>query len=478
MEVKLAGRSEWTGKVTVVPAFSGVLKGATWADGALRGLKVGTEEGETTVVRSEDRMTVVQSLGERAKRTTDVFRRAGGVAAKWLIGREVNEAAIDAEACKGADASRSLGALCEGAVLGSFQFGEFKSGNKRQTPKSVAILVSSRMKSAAAEVSRAAQVSAAANTARELAHQPPNVIDPVSLAAWTKKMCARRRLTCKVVDEQQLERLKMGGILAVGQGSDKPPRLIVVEYRGKGKGKPVVLIGKAITFDTGGYSIKPRDGITGMKYDKCGGAVVLGTMQAAAELRLRTPLVGIIAAAENMVSGGAYRPDDIITTMSGKTVEIVSADAEGRMVLCDALTYAQKHYQPRALIDVATLTGGVVVALGKHRAGLFSSDDRLRTALMDAGRRSDELLWPLPLDDEYLELLKGTDSDLRNSGSRDAHAIQGAIFLKQFVEPKVPWAHLDIAGVATIDKDGPYCPKGATGFGVRLLAHYMRHLRS
>ncbi|MFH0982930.1 MAG: leucyl aminopeptidase, partial [Planctomycetota bacterium] len=203
-----------------------------------------------------------------------------------------------------------------------------------------------------------------------------------------------------------------------------------------------------------------------------------GVMQAVAAMKYKYPVVGIIAAAENMISGRAYRPDDIITTMSGKTVQIVSADAEGRMVLCDALTYAQKKYAPRCLVDVATLTGGVVVALGRQAAGIFSNDEKLQEALIESGRRTHERLWPLPVWDDYLPLIKGDDGDLKNAGGRDAPAICGAIFLKQFVDPKIPWAHLDIAGVADVENDGPYCPKGATGFGVRLLVDWLERKKA
>ena len=216
--------------------------------------------------------------------------------------------------------------------------------------------------------------------------------------------------------------------------------------------------------------------MVGMKYDKCGGLAVLGTVLAASRLKIKTPLVGIITAAENMISGESYRPNDIIKTLSGKTVEIISSDAEGRMVMCDALTYAQQKYQPRALIDLATLTGGVVVALGKVRAGIMTNDDALASALFDSGERVFERLWRLPLDDEYFDLIKGDDSDFKNAGGREAHPIVGGIFLKQFVFPETPWAHLDIAGAATTDKDLPYSPKGATGFGIRLLVDYLEHL--
>jgi leucyl aminopeptidase len=215
-----------------------------------------------------------------------------------------------------------------------------------------------------------------------------------------------------------------------------------------------------------------------MKYDKCGAMAVLGTMVAAAKLQLPMPLVGILAASENMISDVSYRPNDIITTLSGKTVEIISTDAEGRLVLCDALTYAQKNFNPRVMIDLATLTGGVVTALGNFRAGLFANHDELAEALFKAGEATHERLWRLPLDDDYFELIKGDDSDMRNSaGIPKASPVVGATFLKQYVEEKTAWAHLDIAGVSDWDKEMPYCPKGASGFGVRLLVEYLSGLK-
>jgi leucyl aminopeptidase len=238
----------------------------------------------------------------------------------------------------------------------------------------------------------------------------------------------------------------------------------------------VVLVGKAITFDSGGYSLKNAENIQTMKYDKCGGVTVLATLQAAAELGLSTPLVGIVAAAENMVSDKAYRPDDILKTLSGKTVEITTTDAEGRLVLADALTYAQQKYQPRALIDLATLTGAVVVSLGHVRAGLFSNNDALAGQLFSAGEHTHECLWRMPLDDDYAKLIQGDDADLKNTGGREGGCIIAGAFLKEFVKDETPWAHLDIAGVADLAKDGPYSTKGATGFGVRLLVEYLENL--
>jgi leucyl aminopeptidase len=213
-----------------------------------------------------------------------------------------------------------------------------------------------------------------------------------------------------------------------------------------------------------------------MKYDKCGALAVIAAVVAAASLGLKTRVIGVVAAAENMVSGESYRPDDILTTLSGKTVEIISTDAEGRLVLADALTYAARNLKPRAMVDFATLTGGCVVALGKVRAGLMSNDDGLANALFAAGETTHERLWRLPLDDDYDQQIKGDDGDIKNSGGREASAIIGGMFLKNFVTPEIPWAHVDIAGTATTDKNTAYCQKGATGFGVRMVVEYLKSL--
>ncbi|RPJ41247.1 MAG: leucyl aminopeptidase, partial [Chloroflexi bacterium] len=318
----------------------------------------------------------------------------------------------------------------------------------------------------------------AVKMARDLSHEPANIINPLTLSERAQQVAQQAGLKLQILDDQQLAEMGAGAILAVGQGSQTGPCMIILEYAGQEPGaSPVVLVGKAITFDTGGYSIKSTEGIVGMKYDKCGGVDVLAALQAAAALKLKTPLVGIIAAAENMISAEAYRPDDIITTLNGKTVEIISTDAEGRLVLADALAYAQKEYQPRAVIDLATLTGGVVTALGKVRAGLLSNNDELSAALFAAGEKTGERLWRLPLDEEYSQKMKGDDADLKNSGGREGHCILGGAFLKAFVADDIPWAHLDIAGVADTDKDLPYSPKGATGFGIRLLIEYLENLK-
>jgi len=326
------------------------------------------------------------------------------------------------------------------------------------------------------EIKTATTIAAAVNYARRLAHMPGNVINPQTLAEEAKRLARLCGLKYKLVDAAEARRMGMGGLLAVGGGSAHAPCLIQLEYRPRPDSRRnTVLVGKAITFDTGGYSIKPAAGLEGLKFDKCGGAAVLGALQAASQLGLPCNVAGVIGAAENAISERAYRPGDILTMASGKTVEVISTDAEGRLVLADALWYAQQHLNPTEIIDIATLTGGVTVALGKVAAGIMSTDDELAGVLGECGRAVHERLWRLPLWDEYRELIKGTDADIRNSsGKREAQAIVGGMFLKEFIARGMAWAHVDIAAVATLEESNSPTGKGATGFGVQLLVEYLR----
>jgi len=422
--------------------------------------------------------TALVSLGKADKVDLEKVRRVGGAIAKWLSKNRVAECGVDLVSFSESSLSLKsiVEALVEGVLLGVFTFNKYKSGSEETTTRVTLLTDDDHIQSLKTVVERTTILAESVNLSRDWAHEPPNVINPVTLAERVQKLAQEVGLRCVVLDDKQLAEMGAGAIVAVGKGSATPARLIVLEYSGKSNEKPVALIGKSITFDTGGYSIKTGEGMVGMKYDKSGGMTVIATLVAAARLGLKTPLVGVIAAAENMISGGAYRPNDIVKALNGKTIEIISADAEGRLVLSDALAYAQKTYQPRSMVDLATLTGGVVIALGSVRAGLMANSDALAEALAASGERTFERLWRLPLDDEYFELIKGDDSDMKNSGARKAHPIIGGIFLKQFVSDDIPWAHIDIAGVADTDKDLPYCPKGATGFGVRLLLDYLQTL--
>jgi leucyl aminopeptidase len=308
--------------------------------------------------------------------------------------------------------------------------------------------------------------------ARDLVNGPSNRITPTVLAETAEKISKEHGMELQVLELSQVEAMGMGAFVAVAKGSQEPGKFIILEYN-KGKGfDTVALVGKGITFDSGGISLKPAEGMERMKDDMSGAAAVLGTMQAAARLQLPLHLVGIIPATENLPSGKAYKPGDVLKTLSGQTVEVISTDAEGRLILCDALAYSLR-YQPKAILDLATLTGACVIALGDYVAGIMGNDDALMKRVEEASARTGEKVWRLPLWDEYLDYLKSDAADFRNVGTRAAGAIIGGIFLSKFVE-KIPWVHLDIAGPASIEKERPYIPKGGTGVGVRLLIQLLR----
>lgn len=417
------------------------------------------------------------SLGkDRPVKTTDV-RNAAGLALDWCAKRGAKSIAVTADALQRAAGDRAAAVWAEGAVLASFRYLELRSKPPENNSHGVSMLTlvtAGAVPPLAEAAGRAAKTAGAVNLARLLGHEPPNVINPVTLATRVAALARRHKLRCRIIDDRQMRTLKMGAILAVGCGSASKPRIIILEHPGsRPKSKPVVLVGKALTTDTGGYSIKPGDSIPDMKYDKCGGMAVIGALVAASELRLPQRVVGIIGAAENMISGEAYRPGDIVTAASGTTIEVISTDAEGRLVLADCLHYAEKVYRPTVMIDLATLTGACGIALGEHAAGLFSPDDGLSRALTAAGERTDERVWRLPMWPVYREQIVGTDGDIKNTGGRPAGSITAAMFLKEFVGEKTSWAHLDIAGVAFSSKASATCPIGATGFGVRLLIEFL-----
>jgi leucyl aminopeptidase len=312
--------------------------------------------------------------------------------------------------------------------------------------------------------------------ARDLGNRPANDLTPAGLAAAAKEMSEQvSGLRVTILGLKELQKEKMGGILGVSQGSIEEPQLIVLEHRPKKPKKSVVLVGKGVTFDSGGISIKPSAGMGWMKFDMCGAATVIGVMRAVAELDLPMKVVGLIPTAENMPSGSALRPGDIITTASGKTVEVDNTDAEGRLLLADALHYAER-FNPDIILDYATLTGACVVALGHEAASVMGNDDELVDILKTLGEKVGERVWPLPLYDEYVTYLKSEWADIKNAGSRWGGSVTAGAFLKQFVPEKAAWAHLDIAGVAYHEKEHNGMPQGATGFGVVLTVAYLRHL--
>ncbi len=321
---------------------------------------------------------------------------------------------------------------------------------------------------AAAGLARGAAIAEGVALARELANRPGNHCTPTLLAGEARKMAKANGLKIEVLDQKQIAALGMGSFLAVAQGSDEPPKFIVMHYQGAAKSAaPVVLVGKGITFDSGGISLKPGEGMDEMKFDMGGAASVVGTMHAVAQLKPRLNVIGVIAACENMPSGRALKPGDVVTSMSGQTIEVLNTDAEGRLILCDALTYVER-FKPAAVVDIATLTGACVVALGAVHSGMFSPDDALAAELLAAGHNALDTCWRMPLDEEYDEGLKSNFADMANIAGRPGGAITAAMFLKRFTA-KLRWAHLDIA--ATAWKSG--AAKGATGRPVGLLTHWV-----
>ena len=415
-------------------------------------------------------------LGKRAELDEERLRRAAGNAMQALRTARVASSAT-ALHLSGKQES-ALEAVCEGTLLGSYAFEQYKTKDpeERFSFEGMTLLLpkGDGTKAAAARVEAVVALCRGVGLARDLVSHPANVVTTGHLAETARALAGCHGLECRVYEQGELEELGMNALLGVGKGAAEPPRLIVLEYNGSGaKGRPVVLVGKGITFDSGGISIKPGAGMEEMKTDMAGAAAVLGTMAAAAGLRLAVNLVGIVPTAENMPDGKAYKPGDVLTSLSGHTIEITNTDAEGRLILCDALHFAQR-YRPTAMIDLATLTGACVVALGHEASGLMGNDQRLADALKRAGERCGERVWQLPLWDGYGEAMKSDIADLKNAAaSRDGGSITAGWFLKQFVG-KTRWAHLDIAGTAWSDKARPYSPKGATGVGVRLLIRFLQ----
>jgi leucyl aminopeptidase len=363
--------------------------------------------------------------------------------------------------------------IAEAAEYASYRYDQTKSKKKaQQWPLGkLTLLLEQRSQQQTAEqgVQWGQAIAKGVSLARNLADLPGNICTPTYLADAARKLAKEyKHLNAKILDQADMEKLGMGALLAVTRGSWQPPKLIILEYKGtSSKQQPIVLIGKGLTFDAGGISIKPSDRMDEMKYDMCGGASVLGTLKACAELELPLNVVAIVPSSENLPDGNANKPGDVITSLSGQTIEVLNTDAEGRLILCDALTYS-KRYNPKVIIDVATLTGACVIALGAHASGLLSNDQTLADSLLAAGQTSGDRAWQLPLWEDYQQQLESNFADMANVGGREAGTITGACFLARFTE-EFCWAHLDIAGTAWLSGK----EKGATGRPVPLLTHYL-----
>jgi leucyl aminopeptidase len=421
---------------------------------------------------------VLAGLGKPEATDARRLQDLGGRLVAHLNAAGEAEAAFAVELGDGAGigAAEAAAQLAYGAALRAYRFDRYRTAEKpEKKPSLERVTVMTAAVSAAIRAYQPLDKAAEAVAfARDLVSEPGNVIYPETLAAEAAKL-TEYGAAVEVLDGAAMKQLGMGALLGVAQGSARPPRLVYMEWRGAARhdAAPLAFVGKGVTFDTGGISIKPAAGMEEMKWDMAGSAVVIGLMRLLAARKARVNAVGVVGLVENMPSATAQRPGDIVTSMSGQTIEVINTDAEGRLVLADALWYCRERAKPRLIVDLATLTGAVVVALGHHRAGLFANDDELAERLIAAGKAAGEELWRLPLADSYDREIDSDAADMKNvGGGRAGGSIIGAQFLQRFVKD-TPWAHLDIAGMAWSKKDAPTVPKGATAFGLRLLDHFV-----
>lgn len=450
-------------------------------DGALKGLirrvlsagEFTGKHGQLTLLHTSgmikpERVLLV-GLGKKEELSAERVRQAGGKAATFLSEYGLHNVSVPIGFIR--SLNQPPEAFVEGCLLASYRFRRYKKENGAKEIRRLDLI--GKPDPALRDAVRWVEATAeGVGFARDLVNTPANDLTPSVLAKAAKSL-AGKRVTLKVLNRKEAGKEGMGAFLAVARGSHEQPRFIVIRYKGKGGG-PVVLIGKSITFDSGGISIKPSDGMEKMKYDMAGGSAVLAVIKVASALRLPVHIVGILPATENMPGGGATKPGDIVRTVTGKTVEIVNTDAEGRLALADAIGFAKK-LKPRFIIDIATLTGACSVALGNEAIAMMGNDGALMESLKAAGDATYERVWPMPLFAEYLEYIQGDIADLKNSGGKNGSLVTAGYFLREFAGD-TPWVHLDIAGTAWNEKDRPYGPKGASGVGVRLLLRLIKEM--
>ena len=484
-----------TGAV-VVGVFDGrrLSPGATMIDRAAGGAITRAIEASRFKGGSEDALSVLAPNGLQASRVVllglgkpekfdrQAAERIGGRIVVQLQNSGESEASVLIDAIAGADitAPEMAALIAQGARLRAWRFDKYRTKEKpddKPSLKKLNLLVSDP-----AEAKRLYQpldkVADGVLFTRELVSEPANVIYPETLAAEAQRL-SDLGVEVEALGVKEMRKLGMGALLGVGQGSAHEPRLVVMQWNGgRAKDKqPLAFIGKGVTFDTGGISIKPAAGMEEMKWDMAGAGAVIGLMRALAGRKAKVNAVGVVGLVENMPSGTAQRPGDIVKSASGQTIEVINTDAEGRLVLADALWYVQDRFKPRLMVDLATLTGAIIISLGHVHAGLFANDDELAEKLLKAGRQTGEPLWRMPLGDEYDQAIKSDAADMKNVGDRAGGSITAAQFIQRFVNG-VPWAHLDIAGMAWSSKDRPLAAKGATGFGVRLLDRFVAEYES
>jgi leucyl aminopeptidase len=494
--VKKGKIAEFATEAIVVPYWEDDKKpsaGAQILDKKMRGLlsqviAAGDFEGKLNQIAviytqgaNPARRIVLTGMGKQGELDREKLRGAFATAAREIRGLNVKKIAVASDLGVSAlTAAEATEAMVEGVYLGLYQFTPFKTleRDKIKEIHEFTILEEKEKNISAvkAAVKTAESISHAVCFARDLVSTPANAMTPSDLARAAETMAAaRKKVRVQILDVQKMKELGMNALLAVASGSCQPPKFIILEYRGGRKGQaPVVLVGKGLTFDSGGISIKPSEKMDEMKSDMAGGAAVMGAIMAVADLQLPVNVVALVPATENLPGGKAYKPGDILKSLSGLTIEVLNTDAEGRLILADALTYAGK-FKPAAIIDIATLTGACIVALGDNVTALLGTDDTLKAGLKAAAETTGERVWELPFWDEYHELIKSDVADYKNAAGRAAGTITAAAFLSKFVGA-YPWVHLDIAGPAWLAKDKSYIPKGASGVGVRLFVQYLRDL--
>ena len=430
--------------------------------------------------KAKAKRLLLAGLGKEKDLRLDAFRQALGAAVKRVRQAKVSSfgVVLPGAVLEEIPVQDVAQAMAEGAILGNYQFTAYRSSNGSKPVEVERLTIYVAQTSLLAQVTegirRGVATAEATVLVRDLCNHPANIMTPGRIVQEAKAVAKEPGVKLKVLEQKDMEQLGMGALLGVAKGSHEPPKFIILEYKGAKAKKgdpPVVMVGKTITFDTGGISLKPAENMEHMKADMTGGAEVLATMRAAARLKLPVHLVSILPVAENMPGGRAMRPGDIVKTLSGKTVEVQNTDAEGRLILSDALAYATR-YKPAVLIDIATLTGACVVALGQFAIGMFGNNDQLKEHVRNAGMRAGERVWEMPLWEEYFEQLRSDVADVRNIGGRGGGMITAALFLSKFVGD-CPWIHLDIASTDWSERERAYLPKGPTGIGTRLLIQFL-----
>lgn len=437
-------------------------------------------------IKCHAKRVLIVGIGEEKKKQSEaelaeLFRLVGGTISNHCEKYKVSDMMITAGPDLGCNQNQLAESLIEGILLGDYRFSRFKKKDEQEQPYEgiVKILVAAtgwKIKSTSLRrsVKKGAYTAYSANEARNMANEPGNHWTATHFAEYAKAMADEYKLKCKIFSKAEMKKLGMGGILAVNQGSHEPPKLVVLEHNPKNPKRTILFVGKGLTFDSGGVSLKPAAGMQDMKYDMCGGAAVLGAMRAIAEDNPRVRVVAIVPATDNMAGSAALKPGDIIKHYNGLTSEIVNTDAEGRLILADALAYGIEKYKPDCVVDVATLTGAVIIGLGHHHTGLLSNDDKLANRLIEAGDMAGEPAWRLPLGKEYSKQIESKVADIKNAGGRPGGTSTAAAYLQNFVG-ETPWAHLDIAGTAWDFTEKTYIPKGPSGIMVRTLVQLVRN---